>query len=187
MRPSLLHVILLSILVAGCIEPGLETGDPAKYELPGLYNTTIYFLNDSSVQVVENVINSTSVMINLGDSGSMAIRDPVAVDYSGNKVDFNVSREAIFGKTFMKFGFNTSFSGYVAFTQSNDGEFNRQVTRNGSIRVVLPVNFTTGSKFLGIALPEPDNISFDTSGREVLIWNDTYPKYNSISVKYYHK
>jgi len=117
----------------------------------------------------------------------MAIKDPVAVDISGNKVDFNVSREAIFGKTFMRFDFNTSFTGYVAFSQSNDGEFSRQVMRNGSIHVVLPVNFTTGSKFLGIAIPEPDNITIDTLGREVLIWNDPYPKYNLISVKYYQK
>ena len=187
MRSFLFPVILVLVLFAGCIESGVEKGDIAQYELPGLPNTTIYYMNDSSIKVVENVVNSTFTKINLGDTTDMAIKDPVAVDISGNKVDFNVSREAIFGKTFMRFDFNTSFTGYVAFSQSNDGEFSRQVMRNGSIHVVLPVNFTTGSKFLGIAIPEPDNTTIDTLGREVLIWNDPYPEYNLISVKYYQK
>lgn len=187
MRTFLLFLIFLFIIFAGCIEPVVKPGDPEEYELQGLNNTTIYFLNDSSVQTVENVVNSTSIEISLGDTSDMAIRDPVAVDYAGNNVGFNVSREAVFGKTFMKFYFNNSFSGYVAFTQTNDGEFSRKVIKNGSIRVVLPLNYTTGSNFFGIAIPPPDNTSIDNSGRELLIWNDTYPKYDSISVKYYHK
>ena len=174
MRSFLFPVILALVLFAGCIESGVKKGDIAEYELPGLPNTTIYYLNDSSIKVVENVVNSTFTKINLGDTTDMAIKDPVAVDISGNKVDFNVSREAIFGKTFMRFDFNTSFTGYVAFSQSNDGEFSRQVMRNGSIHVVLPVNFTTGSKFLGIAIPEPDNTTIDILGREVGVLLNAY-------------
>ena len=48
------------------------------------------------------------------------------------------------------------------------------------------MNFTTGSRFFGIATPKPDNITFDASGREVLIWEAPYPGHEKIEVKYYH-
>ncbi len=179
--------ILLIVLASGCIAPEFQTGSPQEYELPGLDNTTIFYLNGSSVQVVESVVNVTSVRVNIGESGGMDFRNPVAVDYSGNNVEFNISKESTFGKSHQRFDFNSQFSGFVAFTQSDGQDFNRMLTKNGSIRVVLPVNFTTGSRLLGIANPKPDNITTDSLGREVLIWEKPYPEHKKIEVKYYHK
>lgn len=180
-------IILLLILSMGCISSKVETGNPADYELPGIDNTTIYYLNGSSVQVVESVINETSFRIDPGENGEENFRDPVAQDYSGNNVTFNISKEVFFGKSYVHFDFDAPFSGFVAYTQSDGQDFVRTVIKNGSVRVVLPVNFTTGSRFLGIAQPEPDNVTSDAYGRDVLIWDNPYPEHGKIFVNYYHK
>jgi hypothetical protein len=185
MKPYL--ILLLAILAAGCITTEIDTGAPHQYELPGINNTTIYYLNLSTIQVVESVINQSSVKLVIGDSGDMDFRDPVAVDYAGNNVTFNISKGAIFGRSFVRFDFNSSFSGFIAYTQSDGQDFTRQLTDNGSVRVVLPEGYTTGSNFLGIAQPPPDNITTDSRGRDVLIWNNPYPQHQMISVKYYQR
>jgi hypothetical protein len=187
MKRGLIFSFLAFVLLAGCIATELEPGIPDEYELPGLNNTTIFYLNSSTVQVVENVINETSLSFVLEETGEMNFRNPVAVDYSGKNVSFSTSREPIFGKTHVRFDFESRFSGFLAFTQSSDQDFIRTLTKNGSVRVVLPENFTTGFRFLGIAQPEPDNTTRDSRGREVLIWEAPYPEHKRIEVKYYHK
>jgi hypothetical protein len=187
MNWGLIYSLLLVVFFIGCIETELQAGSPGGYELPGLNNTTIFYLNGSTVQVVDNVVNETSVSFILEEPGDMNFRAPVAVDYSGKNVTFNTSREPIFGKTYVKFDFGTRFSGFIAYTQSDGQDFVRTLTKNGSVRVVLPVNFTTGSRFFGIASPKPDNITLDASGREVLIWEAPYPVHEKIEVKYYHR
>lgn len=186
MKSGLFLCILLSILAAGCVSLPVQTGNPAEYELPGLNNTTVFYLNVSSVQVVDNAINTTSVAVFIGESSEMNFMNPVAVDYSGNNASFNVSTERIFGKVFAHFDFNSPFSGFVAFTQYGGQDFNYPLTKNGTILVVLPINYTN-SGFLGVAQPQADNITKDASGREVLFWEKPYPEYQSIRVKYHHK
>lgn len=185
MKAYLILVIILLTFTAGCVSPDIEEGDPQEYELPGLYNTTIFYLNSSSVQVVESVTNATDLRFSMGDTGDMNVNNPVAVDYSGNNVSFNVSKEVVFGKSYIRFDFDSPFTGFVAFTQQNGQDFSRPLTKNGTVMVVLPQNFTTGSRFLGIAQPEPDNITIDVSGREVLTWEEPYPEHKVIGVKYY--
>lgn len=180
-------MILLSVLAAGCISPQIPTGNPAEYELPGLENTTIFYLNFSTVQVVENVINTTSAEFIIGGSEETNFRNPVAVDYSGSNVSSNVTTGIIFGKSFARFDFSTPFSGFVAYTQSSAQDFIYLLMKNGSVRAVLPVNYTASSKFLGVIQPKPDNITKDAEGREVIIWENPYPEYKSIRVKYHHK
>lgn len=187
MKSYLIPGILLLLLATGCISPEMQRGGVEQYELPGLNNTTIFYLNSSSIQVVDSVINSTSVILIAGESGEMSFEKPVAVDYSGKNITFNISKEVILGRSYVRFDFSSPFSGFVAFTQSDGQDFNRLLTKNVSVRVVLPVNYTTGSRFLGIAQPEPDNITVDASGRNVLIWEKPYPEHKSISVKYYQK
>ncbi len=177
--------ILLLIFVSGCISSEVPAGAPGQYELPGIDNTTIYYLNGSTVKVVDSVANETTIKYMLDDSGESNFKDPVAVNSSGNNVSFNVTSEPIFGRSYIRFDFSSEFSGFVAFTQSDGQDFIRMTVKNRSVRVVLPPDHTTGSRFLGIPNPEPDNITIDTPGREVLIWNDPYPF--QISVKYYHR
>lgn len=176
--------IFLLFFVSGCISSEVPAGAPGQYELPGIDNTTIYYLNGSTVKVVDSVANETTVKYMLDDSGESNFKDPVAVNSSGN-VSFNVTSEPIFGRSYIRFDFSSEFSGFVAFTQSDGQDFIRMTVKNRSVRVVLPPDHTTGSRFLGIPNPEPDNITIDTPGREVLIWNDPYPF--QISVKYYHR
>src|SRR5574341_648145 len=179
--------ILFMVLAAGCLAAEIQTGNPAEYEFPGINDTTIYYLNSSSVAVVDSVVNSTSARYIIGESGEMDFKNPVAVDYSGKNVTFNITRETVLGRSYARFDFSPPFSGFVAYTQPDGQDFMRMLFENKSIRFVLPVNFTTGSRFLGIAQPEPDNITVDAKGREVLIWKNPYPEYKSISVKYYHR
>ncbi len=183
MKPYLLLILLL-VIVAGCIAPEIKTGNPAEYELPGLINTTIIYLNLSSVQIVDNVINTTSAGFFIS-SDEMSFRNPVAADYSGKNVSFNVSIEIVQGRNFANFSFSSPFSGFVAFTQPGSQDFMYLLTKNGTVRAVLPVNYTVRS-FLGIAEPKPDNITYDSFGREVLIWNNPYPE-EAIRVKYQEK
>ncbi len=173
-------LILFLVLASGCISPEVRTGSPAEYELPGLENTTIFYLNVTEVQVVESVINESSTRVFTGNYENFWA--PVAVDYSMNNVSFNVSEEFIFGKSYARFDFGMPFSGYIAFTQSAGQDFTYPLTENGSIKVVLPVNYTSAS-FLGIAQPKPDNITRDAKGREVISWENPYPEM-AIRVKY---
>ncbi len=177
-------LLLLSVLVAGCLAPEINKGSPSEYELPGLINTTVIYLNLSSVEIVDNVINSTSDGFFI-TSDETSFANPVAVDYSGKNVSFNVSIDLVQGKDFANFSFSSPFSGYVAFTQPGSQDFTYLQTKNGTVRAVLPVNYTVSS-FLGIADPKPDNITLDGLGREVLIWNNTYPE-EAIRVKYEDK
>jgi hypothetical protein len=178
-------IILLFFLVAGCISSEVPAGAPGQYELPGIDNTTIYYLNASSVKVVDSVNNETTIKYMLDDTTEMNFRDPVAVNYSGNNVSFNVISEPIFGRSYIRFDFSSEFSGFVAFTQKDGQDFTRTTRENRSVRVVLPSDHTTGSRFLGVSNPEPDNVTTDALGREVLIWDNPYPY--QISVKYYQR
>jgi hypothetical protein len=178
-------IILLFFLAAGCISSEVPTGSPGQYELPGIDNTTIYYLNSSTVKVVDSVTNETTIKFMLDDTSEMNFKDPVAVNLSGKNVSFNVISEPIFGRSYIRFDFSSEFSGFVAFTQSDGQDFTRMTRENRSVRVVLPPGHTTGSKFLGVANPEPDNITTDALGREVLIWEKPYPF--QISVKYYQR
>lgn len=180
-----LLLLLLLFFVSGCISSEVPSGAPGQYELPGISNTTIYYLNGSIVKVVDSITNETTVKYMLDDTGESNFKDPVAVNSSGNNVTPNVSSEPIFGRSYIRFDFPSEFSGFVAFTQSDGQDFFRQTVKNKSVRVVLPPDHTTGSRFLGIPNPEPDNITIDALGREVLIWDNPYPF--QISVKYYHR
>lgn len=175
--------ILFSVLASGCISPEVKMGNIEDYELPGIENTTIFYLNISSVQVVESVVNASSARVYTGDVENF--RAPVAVDYSGKNVSFNVSEEFILGKSYARFDFSMPFSGFVAFTQRGGQDFTYPLTKSGSVRAVLPLNYTSVS-FMGIALPEPDNITTDAKGREVIIWENPYPE-KAIRVKYLHR
>jgi len=178
-------IILLLFLAAGCISSEVPAGAPGQYELPGIDNTTIYYLNASTVKVVDSASNETTIKYMLDDSSETNFRDPVAVNSSGKNVSFNVTSEPIFGRSYIRFDFSSEFSGFVAFTQSDGQDFTRMTRENRSVRVVLPSGHTTGSRFLGVANPEPDNVTTDALGREVLIWDNPYPY--QISVKYYQR
>lgn len=188
MKSGLILLILLFVFVAGCIAPEIQPGNPSDYELPGLINTTIFYLNISSVQVVDNVINANSSGLILTDNAETNFMNPVAVDYSGKNVTFNISTESVLGKNYARFNFDKHFSGFVAFSRANGQDFNYEPTKNGTIRVVLPENYTAFSTFLGVAQPKPDNVTHDAKGREVLTWDNPYPeqvrvKYNQIEAQ----
>jgi hypothetical protein len=184
MKPELFLGILLLILVSGCVNPQIEAGNPAEYELPGLNNTTVFYLTDSSVQVVENVVNQTSVDFIINGNPETNFRNPVAVDYSGKNVSFNASQGPVLGENYIQMNFSSPFSGWVAYTQAGGGDFIYPITKNGTIRVVLPLNYTATSKILGLIQPPPDNITQDASGREVIIWEKPTPDNGTITVKY---
>lgn len=183
MKPELFLGVLLLILTAGCVYPQIEAGNPTEYELPGLNNTTVFYLADSSVQVVENVVNKTSVDFIINGNANTNFRNPVAVDYSGKNVSFNASMGPVLGKNYIQMNFSSPFSGWVAYTQTGGGDFIYPITKNGTIRVVLPSNYTATS-FLGLIQPPPDNITQDASGREVIIWEKPDPEDGQITVKY---
>ena len=175
-------LILLLVLLQGCISPTVKTGDPSRYELPGLVNTTIFYLNLSSVQVIHHVVDRKSVDYRIEDS-IQTFRYPVAVDYSGNNVSMNVSIISIMAKNYAHLNFTANFSGFVAFTMPGGQDFTYFPTDNSTIRVVLPENFTTATIFLGYIQPKPDNITKDSSGREILVWNNAQNK--KIKVRYH--
>jgi hypothetical protein len=181
---SVLFLLLLLVLMEGCINPQVKTGNPARYELPGLNNTTIFYLNVSSTQVIENINNRTSFDYQIVDNIA-TFKDPVAVDYSGNNASVNVSIISMLGRNYAHFNFSSNFSGYVAYSVPGGQDFSYSSPINKTIRVVLPVNYTAGTMFLGYIQPKPDNITQDSSGREVIIWNNASGE--NIRVKYNQK
>jgi hypothetical protein len=180
----ILILILLSLMFAGCLTTEVKTGEASQYEFPGLNNTTIFYLNISSIKVIDNVINKTSFDL-LIEGNIESFKYPVAVDYSGNNVSANVTIFTVLGKNYAQFNFSSNFSGFVAYTIPGTQDFNYLPAGNGTIRVVLPENFTAGTMFLGYIQPKPDNITQDQSGREVLIWDN--PAGEKIRVKYSHR
>ena len=178
-----LFTILLLVLAEGCISPPVKTGDPGLYEFPGLVNNTIFYLNLSSTRVVDNVNYKLSVDLPL-EGNIESFKYPAAVDYFGNNVSVNVSILQILGKNYAHFNFSSNFSGFIGYSIPGTQDFSYIPAGNGTIRVVLPRNYTTGTLFLGYIKPTPDNITQDATGRDVLIWTD--PK-ERIRVKYYHR
>ena len=180
----IIALVMFSVLAAGCISPDVKTGDPSQYELPGLKNTTIFYLNLSFTQVIDNVINQKSVDYMIEDS-IRTFRNPVAVDYPGNNASVNVSIKTIMGRNYAHFNFSSNFSGFVAYTKPGGQDFTYIPAVNGTIRVVLPENFTTGTMFIGYIQPVPNNITHDSTGREVLVWDN--PIGQKIRVRYHHR
>jgi len=183
MRP-VIFLLLFFVLLQGCINPEVKTGNPSRYELPGLNNTTIFYLNLSSTQVIENINDSMSYDYLITDNVA-TFRDPVVVDYSGNNASVNISIITSLGRNYAHFNFSTNFSGFVGYSVPGGQDFSYFSPVNRTIRVVLPVNYTSGTMFLGYIQPKPDNITHDPSGREVLIWNNATRE--NIRVKYHHK
>ena len=97
----------------------------------------------------------------------------------------NVSIISIMARNYAHFNFSSNFSGFVAYTRPGGQDFTYIPVDNGTIRVVLPENFTAGTIFLGYIQPNPDNITKDSSGREVLVWNNAQNK--KIRVRYHQK
>jgi len=178
---SVLFLLLLLVLMEGCINPQVKTGDPSRYELPGLNNTTIFYLNVSSTQVVENINDRISFDYQIVDNIA-TFKNPVAVDYSGNNASVNVSIISMLGRNYAHFNFSSNFSGYVGYSVPGGQDFTYYPPINRTIRVVLPVNYTAGTMFLGYIQPKPDNITQDSSGREVITWNNASRE--NIRVKY---
>jgi len=67
----------------------VKKGTPQEYELPGINNTTIYYIKASSVQVVEHVMNKTTVMLLPGDNG--VVENAIAVDSSSIKTPCSIN------------------------------------------------------------------------------------------------
>ena len=61
MKWCLILTVLVFAIFSGCIATEPEAGRLDEYELPGLNNTTIFYLNSSTLQVVESVVNETSI------------------------------------------------------------------------------------------------------------------------------
>ncbi|MCZ7402656.1 MAG: DUF5803 family protein [Candidatus Methanoperedens sp.] len=181
---SVFFLLLLLVLMEGCINPQVKTGNSSQYELPGFNNTTIFYLNISSTQVIENINNRTSFDYQILDNIN-TFKNPVAVDYSGNNASFNVSIISMLGRNYAHFNFSSNFSGYVAYSLPGGQDFTYSPPINRTIRVILPVNYTAGTMFLGYMQPKPDNITHDPSGREVIIWNNASSE--NIRVKYNQK
>jgi hypothetical protein len=168
----------------GCLNPQVKTGDPSRYELPGLNNTTIFYLNVSSTQVIESVNDRIFFDYQIVDNIA-TFKNPVAVDYSGNNASVNVSIITILGRNYAHFNFSSNFSGFVAYSGPGGQDFTYFPPINRTIRVILPVNFTAGTVFLGYIQPKPDSVTHDSSGREVIIWNNASRE--KIRVKYHHR
>ena len=90
-------LILLLVLLQGCISPQVKTGDISRYELPGLNNTTIFYLNVSSTQVIENINDRITFDYQITDNIA-TFKNPVAVDNSRNNASVNVSIITIMGR-----------------------------------------------------------------------------------------
>ncbi|HJH32698.1 MAG TPA: hypothetical protein C5S50_11120 [Methanosarcinaceae archaeon] len=170
--------------------------------------TTFYLSGDSVVNVIHMLVNTTTIDIVPTDMSSnqkpltniVIIADNANITnastgvFNGyslaggvSDIGYTISKKVVRGQKHTYLEFNETITGFVAYTmQMPDRQDFIYIPSSPSIvRFVLPVNYTTGNLFVGIARPEPDESYLDNEGRENFIWYDLEDMPKSIMVKYY--
>ncbi|MGP8337380.1 MAG: DUF5803 family protein [Methanosarcinaceae archaeon] len=173
--------------------------------------TTFYLSKDSIVNVVHMLVNTTIIDIvpvdDMGSSkesitniviiadnanitnASIGVFNGYSLSDSVTGIGYTISKEVIRGQKHNYLKFNETITGFVAYTMQISGkqDFLYIPSSPSIVRFVLPVNYTTGNLFIGIARPKPDESYLDNKGRENLIWYNIEETQKSMVVKYYKK
>ena len=166
MKKAFLVVLLALVLVCLCIVQAEE------------FNGTTYNLSLSDMEVAQ-YINGTSFNITTNEkTDNISLLTP-----DGKKTVMNSSYSYWRGDNIYRIDFGKRVSGDLVYTVPHLGQqFILPLRDNGSVRLILPPGYTTGDRILGIARPDPTEVTIDKN-QTVLTWIN--PPGQVIEVDYY--
>ena len=189
----IISVLLLFVFTSsGCIQQADITPDSTEYIFNYTpYSSTAYYITEDGVETVHVIHNATQLdliyMTSASSRSNFGMSNIVAVNRgnTANSYSYTISSRVIKGRkhVFIKFPPSTDF---VAYTEKLEGNtLTREIKGDSQIKVRLLQDYTTGSRFLGMPIPEPDKMYEDDSGRTIMEWNGSDIK--GFSVKYYKR
>ena len=166
MKKAFLVALLALVLVCLCI---VQAGE---------FNGTTYNLSLSDMEVTR-AVNGTSFNITIHEkTDNISLLTP-----DGKKTMVSSSYSFWRGDNIYRIEFGKRVSGDLVYTVPHLGQQVILPLRdNGSVRLILPTGYTTGDRILGIARPDPNNVTTDKN-ETVLTWIN--PPGQVIEVDYY--
>lgn len=142
------------------------------------FNGTTYNLSLSDMVVTQH-INGTSFNVTINQkTDNISLLTP-----DGKERVINSSYSYWRGDNIYRVDFDKQVTGDLVYSVPHLGQqFILPLRDNGSVRVILPPGYTTGDRILGIARPNPDEVTMDKN-KTVLTWNN--PPGQVIEVDYY--
>lgn len=145
------------------------------------FNGTTYILFEHEMKVILPVNGSQANLTLSGQAEEMAL-----LDESGSNVSFNSSYQFHRGDHIYSLVFERQVKGTLVYNISRQGQqFILPIRHPEPVRIILPPGYSTGSRSLGIARPEPD-IFQDADTGSILTWNNT-TQIPYIEINYYRK
>lgn len=178
-------------------------------------NTTTYYIQDdkTTVKVVNLEINCSKLEIFPPDSlGGGPTENPIqnfvllaepanettadaqtlenlSQRNETSNINYTLTQEISQNMKVLNLEFSEPITGFIAYSIVVPGTQSFAFIKPDSvfIRVILPPGYVTGDRIFGIARPTPSNMSFDSQGRQNLLWISSKPgeKDEAIQVKYY--
>lgn len=145
------------------------------------FNGTTYRLSQSQMEVTVPV-NASRLNLTLHEAAS----NMTLLDEGGRMVGINSSYNFWRGDHNYNIAFEKHVFGNLTYSMPYQGQqFILPLRDEGPVRVILPPGYATGNHILGIARPDPDEISADEGGM-VLTWRNA-SRYQMIEVSYYQE
>jgi hypothetical protein len=141
--------------------------------------------NESVIQVIllEDLSNQNSETVSnvvvLGNLSNNANATPENFEYfasmsSPSDINYTISDDVIRGQKYLYITFEEPVTGFVAYTMTTalGQDFVYITTPPSVVRYVLPEGYTTGNSLIGKVKPTPNEIYYDSDGRENLVWTN---------------
>ncbi len=164
---------LLAIVVSSIAFSSIASGEE--------FNGTTYRLDKTQMEVTVPV-NASRINLTLSQQAS----NITLFDSKGKSVGINSSYSFWRGDHNYNIVFDRFVSGRLVYQMPHQGQqFILPVRETGPVRVVLPDGYATGNHVLGIARPDPDEVSVGDKGMEIT-WKNA-SRYQIIEVSYYQE
>jgi len=171
--------LLVSITLPSSAQ--LQDNGSEPYGSAPFFNGTTYILFEHEMKVVLPVNGSQANLTLFDEAEDMAL-----LDDSGSNVSFNSSYQFHRGDHIYSLVFERPVKGTLVYNVSRQGQqFILPIRQPEPVRIILPPGYSTGSRSLGIARPEPD-IFQDADSGSILTWNNT-TQIPYIEINYYRK
>ena len=171
--------LLVSVFLASSAQ--LQGNGSEPHGSDPFFNGTTYILFEHEMKVILPVNGSQANITLSGQAEEMAL-----LDESGSNVSFNSSYQFHRGDHIYSLVFERQVKGTLVYNISRQGQqFILPIRHPEPVRIILPPGYSTGSRSLGIARPEPD-IFQDADTGSILTWNNT-TQIPYIEVNYYSK
>jgi len=145
------------------------------------FNGSTYILFEHEMKVILPVNGSRANLTLFDEAEDMAL-----LDETGSNISFNSSYQFHRGDHIYSLEFERQVRGTLVYNISRQGQqFILPIRHPEPVRIILPPGYSTGSRSLGIARPEPD-IFQDADSGAILTWNNT-TQIPYIEINYYSK